>query len=246
MNTSSKDTPKKKDPQTILLIGPPGGGKTSLLLRFKKLAVIDADVRLDGAENHLRRLLPDLSYDYVTPQYHEGKLVAKENVWDRIKKETELACKDPKYDWIAVDGLSAVNFHLIDWVTGQAKKSVMEQSDWIPFRQQLLYLLNLVKMSGKNYILTCHEEVTADRDGTIKKRTILVDSKLRDAIAGWFSNVWRCYPVPGPAGKTTYKLDTRPTGVDDLKASNVGLAASIDVTSTPSFNFDKDVLSFLV
>lgn len=244
MKTSSQQTPKKKDPQTLLLVGPPGGGKTSLLLHLPKLCVIDVDLRLDGAEALLRRHKPTLTYAYITPAFKDdGSMRDKGEVWKAIKDATREAITSPDIEWIAIDGLSALNFHLIDHVTSAARKSTMEQSDWIPFRQELLQLLNSAKLSGKHYVLTAHEETTTDREGKIVKRNLLLDSKLREAVGGWFSNVWRCWVAPGPRGRSVFNVTTRPTGYDDLKSASPTIPYEWSVD--PATNIQDTLLQHL-
>ena len=49
MQLSTPEKNKPREPKSILLIGPPGSGKTTLALQFPKVCVMDCDRNLDGS-----------------------------------------------------------------------------------------------------------------------------------------------------------------------------------------------------
>lgn len=248
MRTSSPTSAPLSEPHTLLLLGPPGGGKTSLMLRFPKLGVVNIDRALQAPDQWLRRIVPNLEYKYELPEYYDDNRVrAPEDVWPQVLICLNNMIADKEVQWIAVDGLTACNFHLINWICKKHGKEAMEQSLWIPYRAELLKLLNRAKLSGKNFIMTAHEETDTDRQGIVIRRKPFLDSKLKDAISGWFADVWRCTTTPGPGGTVKFLVNTRPSNVDELKCSspNVSPDHTIDATNPKSFDFDKHILSAL-
>jgi hypothetical protein len=218
------------------------------MLRFPKVAIINIDRSLAAPERWLRKELPDLTYAYETPDFDsQGRPRDPGDVWSAALSAMDEACQSKDIDWVGFDGLTSANFYLIAHVLKKYGKTEMEQNLWIPFRANLIRLLNTAKASGKNFIMTCHEETETDRAGTPTRRKPLVDSKLKECIGGWFADVWRCTSGPGPGGTVKFYVDTRPTAIDELKCSFPSMKPQviIDVTRPDQFNFKRDVLPHL-
>lgn len=239
---------KKRDPHALLLLGPPGGGKSALMLQLPGIGVVDVDCNLDGPTNFLNKKLPGgVSYKYDNPTVMpNGKQATAEQVWPNILAITEQLIKDPDIKWVGVDGLTGLNFHLINYVMHRGGKKEMSQDLWIPFRQELLKFINLVRLAGKNYVMTCHEEWESSREGVVTRRKVSVDSKIAQYFGGWFTHVWRCIVEPAPGSNAKAKVFTRPTGPDDLKCSNPDMPPEISIDFTqPKCNINDLILKYL-
>jgi hypothetical protein len=236
MQQATPTSPQPKQPLALLLIGPPGSGKSSLALQFPAPYIADIDLNLDGPIRHLRKVKPDFSYWYDTiPLDEAGKPVPVYDQWNRLQIQLAKAVKEPAVKTIVIDGLTHLNNILMAHVTKQAGKSDMDISLWIPFRKNLMEFIMWLRGSGKDLVMICHEELVYKADAknimqqTLVKRSPAVSSRLTDYFGGFFTDMWRCDSSPGPNNTMKYFVQITRTAVDDLKNS-YGERGEIDVT----------------
>lgn len=224
----------KPSPKSFLFIGPPGGGKTTLALTIPgPVHITDIDMNIDGPVRVLRQRNPKFEFfvDQI-PLADDGKPVPVEQQWDRLLRVIQVPIKDPNIKVLVIDGLSTINHIIIQYVLSQNKKSNMERQDWIPFRNEVLRLIAMLRNSGKTTAILCHEEWKSREEKgqeIVIKRTPAMDSKLKDYFGGFFTDMIRCCGRPAPLGKTDFFAQCTPTSTDELKNS-VGIAKEINVT----------------
>jgi len=230
MHISSPTSPKPPDPKSILLIGPPGGGKTTLAMQFPNVCFIDCDRNLDGPERFLRSKNAQFSYAYVSATIDEkGNPYDVADCFDWIiVRITELA-KEASIQTVVIDGLTLINEYIIRKILKkQGGKSVMEPHFWGPFKSDMLKLLvQTLRGLNKTTIVTCHEVVlekpNTDKDKMLQPLIIgyrpAVQGGITDYLGGFFSDMWRCTSQPGAGNKQTYKLQVVRDGLSDLKNS---------------------------
>ena len=242
MKSSSPTTPKPPTAKSILLIGPPGGGKTTLALQFPNVYVIDADGNLDGPELYLRKgiggkppINPNLDYryDYVR-QKDDGTEVPFAECGDRLISLMDQGLKDPWVKTIFVDGLTFTNNFMIAKTMAKQSVEEMRRQDWIPFRNALLQVILKLRGITKTTIMACHEEIiTEDIKGvtTIRGYRPSVDSKLKDYFGGFFTDIWRC-TNPGVIGgkQAPFKIQTVKDGLSPDLKSSCGMPPELDAT----------------
>lgn len=247
MKTSSVASPVNT-PIKILLIGPPGSRKTSLMLQFPGIYVEDCDRNLTGPETWLRKHgLPNLSYSYNPVRYDEGgKMREIDQCYNALCDDLKLMAvekdkfKDIKV--VGVDSLSHVNEFIIRHTLTQQNKSKktfeMEARDWSPFKSYAyIFLVARLEEINKPVICTCHEIKLVeggDPANLMKEKVIgyepFFQGKVGDVIGAFFTDVWRLELRPAPGDKIeTWLQPVRSPKCEHLKNS-IGLEKDINIT----------------
>lgn len=227
MKTSTPENPKPADPLAILLIGPPGQGKTTLAMQFPGVCILSCDDNLDGPELHLRSKNKGFSYGYERICYTDDeKPLDITKRYDRLLDKIELCKNDPAVKTIVADPLTAINEFIIQKILA-GKRTEMEARDWIPFKSHMLTVINRLRGTGKTSICTCHESKLTEPDPkNMMNRTVIafepsVQGSIVDYFGGFFTDMWRCIADPGPGIPPVleFKLNVVRTTKSDLKNS---------------------------
>ncbi len=211
---------------TLLLIGQPGSGKTSLAMHFPQPCIIDLDDNIQPAARFTGR--KDFFYTTISRD-DSGKPVEVNQRYNRFEKELIAIAADDKVKTIVIDSLSNL-VDLLCWKTktmgGIAADAQMRIQDWGTFQVLLRNLIVQLKQTGKHIIMTAHVEVEKDDSDNAFKKFIAVPGKSRYTLAGVFSEVWQLYATTegfGAAQKSVRKVRTVPENLNDytsLKDSN--------------------------
>lgn len=221
----------------LLLIGPPKAAKTSLALSFPKPYVLDCDNNLAGP---IRRMPKDFQFSYDSP----NEIKEEHERWKACCQFLKDACASPDVDTIIIDSLSTIASYLITAILHDAGtdalklriagEPAMQQSYWTPFRNRLAQLIMACRNSGKFFIVTCHEALVTNDEGAVIAYRPLIPGQLRDNLAGFFSDCWRC-EAKDKANKAEYTIRFAPRNLMQIGNSLNIPVTDMDVTGkTPA------------
>lgn len=191
----------------LMLIGPPKAGKTVAALNFPDPYILDCDNNLAGAlryHNHAKKPFP---FWFDNPGEEPPE---KRWTWCMGKLKEAIASDKPKT--IIIDGLSLMAYYLEKHILANSAKGngmddliiagekVMNMSHWNPFKNLMSQLVMACKSSGKLFIMTCHEQTELSKTGAVVGYVPLISGSLRQNIAGYFTDVWRCETSNTPQG----------------------------------------------
>lgn len=203
----------------LLLVGPPGTGKTSFGLQWPGLWIADCDRNLAGpARRYTSEQVSDIKVSSIKTD-DKGELVAPHKQWTRLKQETYKAIKDDTRKTLMIDSLTLMNEMIIQHTLDEKKKTELSQNDYGPFRRELLGYLEILRSQPKPVIVTAHENIERNREGNVLKFSVVITTRVRDYIGAYFSDVWRCFKVAAPNGKEDFKVRTTSDGYSDLKCT---------------------------
>lgn len=249
MITSTPSLPKLRSPLKLLLMGQPGARKTTLMLQFPSVHVLDCDRNLDGPESWIRKNInKELSYSFDPIRYDEqGQPVDVNKCYDRLCDKLKLIKVSPDYKQVktvGMDSLSHFNEFVIRYVLSLqrrpgARLGEMEIRDWGPFGSYAIHVIvGLLEETGRDVICTCHETKITEPDPSNMMNKVVTglepffQGKVGDSLGGFFTDVWRLEQQPAPGGKSKTTLQTMRSAnakCEFLKNS-LSMPAEMDIT----------------
>lgn len=231
---STPEQPKPASPKSILLMGPPGSFKTTFVLQFPGLYIIDCDLNLDGPEKFLRAKGQKISYLYDSVSMKDGTQIPADKCYERIVDLVHDAAKLPDVQWVAIDGLTAINEYIIQKIMREQRVSYMEARNWSTFKSDAIGLLfSKLRHIKKNVIVTAHEVRIEINDPKNMMNKILVgwepfiQSKVSEMLGGFFTDVWRLQAEQAPGNKMEWKLQVTKIPFYDQLKNTLGLSGEL-------------------
>src|ERR1017187_1396697 len=214
----------------ILLMGPPGGGKTTFMLQFPGLYVLNCDRNLAGAIRYLKSVGRYKPFQYDTISQYEkdatdlgahkpGEMVDISWGWERMRKLTKIVLADPTIQTIGLDTLTWCDTALYMHTCRTQCKKELAAFDWNPYKRELHGFLSECKAAGKTVIVNCHEKIEYDVAGNVTDYLPTVSTNISSYFGYYFSDIWRCSVEDSGGGKLIYKVETHPTATRHLKNS---------------------------
>lgn len=226
MKTISATSPKPQNPKSILLIGPPGGGKSTLALQFPNVGVVDVDRNLDGPVNRLMKVIPDYTIKWDTAHLAKDgqKVKSLDLVWERAKEITDDMLADEWVKTVVFDGLTMADDVLYEYVLRKQNQSEMRIQDWVMFRAEMIRVIMKCRTANKTFIMICHEEPQLNLKGDTIRLVPSFRSKVSNFFGGFFTDMYRCVCQPCAKDKdhpqgVRFDLYTIPTALSELKNS---------------------------
>lgn len=177
----------------LLLLGPPGAGKTTTVCQFPASYVLDVDVNLGGplrfCQSH--KLPMPLGYDRLDVD-ENGVVVPPIQRYLRFEKLLTEAYNNPEVKTIIIDSATGFTDILMAEVKRQ-QPSVKDGRQLYGFYLEAgkQFLGKLTQMR-KNVVVTAHERIEQDAMTGITQYRVAWPGQLGDYLGAFFTNVWRC------------------------------------------------------
>lgn len=247
MNLSSPSTPKPDSKRRILILGPPGGRKTTTIMSFPNIAFFDIDGNLDGPKQALKKLTgTEPSFGYESVSYNKAGQLLEISEWfdNLVRQMTEFRDEVKKgtspFQFACVDGLRNLGEMIKANVMKSQRRESMETRDWDPYKTKMLKIVFLLAQEiGVHMLFTCHEQEIWKPSPNPKEmmKDILVGYEpmvqggIQNAFSGFFTDVWRITSELAGGGQVETKITSvKSTYSPDLKSS-IGLPPELIIKS---------------
>lgn len=194
----SFDSYSADDRLRLLLQGPPGSTKSSLLFQVPDNWIFDLDHNLGGPMRFAREhgLPLPLGYDVVDID-DDGKPVDKKNRWAVFDKKLKRVQADPKVKAISIDsGTIFADMLVTEVLRSQGKEAISDYKDGRQFwgfyavagKQLMSTLMNM----RKHIFLTIHERTDTDEKGNVVYPIkVTWPGQVGEIISLFFTDNWR-------------------------------------------------------
>jgi hypothetical protein len=175
----------------LLLIGPPGSGKTTTVCGFPNGYVLDLDVNLGGALRFLKARNQPLPLGYDRVDINEkGEVVPPLLRWQRL--EALISNSPPEVETIVIDSATGLTDLLMQEVKRQQPSVKDGRQLYMFYLEAGKQFLNKFVLLRKHVVLTAHEKIEQDAMTGITQYRVAWPGQLGDYVGAFFTNVWRC------------------------------------------------------
>lgn len=202
-----KATDTYVQPKSLIILGTPGAGKTTLVSQFPGLFLLDCDQNLGGPLQWLKANDKKPDFYYADPFHDEdGNVLPRELHFQRAATLLMEANDMPDVKTLAVDSLTTfVDIVITEVLRLQGRKlgsfdfktknsksmdEPMQIQDWGAFFNVMKQFIIKLKSTGKTIIFTGHLKTREDEASKMLRQFISVPGQMAEVIAGLFSEVW--------------------------------------------------------
>lgn len=239
---------------SLLLVGRPGEGKTTLALMLRNIYVVNIDNNIDGPIKFLlsKGYKPTLKFD--TPNIDDkGVVVPREHRWRAMTAKINAAVDSWKeMETIFIDSLTGLVEYGIDEIKRQQgvtmldplketnekkKEGLFERQHWGTLAILLNHFFIGLRASGKNLVVSGHVNAEKDELEGYLREFINVPGKSRDDIARSFTECWRISKIAeGNPPVTKVYAETVAT---TTRTQTIGLKSALQLPAKWLVELDK-------
>lgn len=234
---------------SILQLGQPGTGKTTGLLQFPGVGVIDLDLNLSGPLRWLKEQGKNPEVLYDSPIIDDAGLkVPRQDQFKRLMEIANEMITDPRVRVIGVDSLTTMvdlvcveilrsqkkqvgNFDF-KTTTSKAYDAAFEWQDWGAFFNIMKQIIFEMKASGKPVVFTGHIRTKENDLNKVLQNFIAVPGQTAEIMAGLFSEVWLFENEISGVGSSAKETRVVRTFPSDKANQTLGLKSSVGGTKT--------------
>lgn len=256
MRKANDPTHVYKQPDSVLILSEPGGGKSTLALNFPKPFVLNCDRNLAGPIRWLKENNKPTDFYYGDPFVDENdNAIPRDDWFKRAVQLLQEAVMSTDIKTIIIDSLTTfVDIVLTEVMRQQGRprgsfefktstsKTVdtpLQIQDWGAFFGLMKHIIFQLKSTDKTLVVTGHLKTDKDELSGILKQFIACPGQMSEIIAGYFSEVWlirRSVKLVGNVKQPVREVITFPEGVQN---EALGLKSSIGLKSGESLNIDE-------
>lgn len=203
MKSASDPTDTQK---SLLILGQPGVGKTTLVTAFPGLFILDTDTNVSGPIEYRRKNKQSLDFFYADP-YHDdaGVRIERKDWFARAMKLLAEAAANPAIKTIAIDSLTSfIELVIIEVLVRQGLKlgdlqfdkvnaktfdDQLRIQDYGAFARLMTAIIMELKATRKTIICTGHLQTKEDEISKMLRQYVSIPGKTAETIASFFSDV---------------------------------------------------------
>lgn len=254
MRTPQTHTTKMSS--AILLLGPPGVGKTTTVTQLPGVYIIECDNNIDGPTQYAKRAGLSLDFMYDIPQLEDdGTTVPRAMRFKRVAALVNAAFKNDKVKTIVIDSLTTFVDFALDEVRRQVGRKIadgvtnfidenLQIQDWGAFKTLIKHFIMTARASGKMIVFLGHVYTDKDDMTQALREFINCPGSMKEEIAAYFSECWFQSIEERRTGQgVTYVRQLRT--VPRPGQSALGLKSAVGIGNTFDLDFKKlaDLLS---
>ncbi len=214
---------------TLLLKGPPGGGKTYKAAHWPKPTLINFDNNLRGLQKLPNSIKSELRIE--NPFENKlGKKVEPLRIWDNYVEIMERLLAEAAVRTIITDSMSTMIGRLVDKIIGSddpaTKVQIQHYGDLARYLKWYGDDILSNPALDKNIVMIAHEVANYDEVTKTTTYDLNIPGGAKSNYDLYFTDCWRAYAKQPMTGPIQYRVRVLPTDKFNAKNTLTGIADS--------------------